>query len=559
MTTRIRTQASGWLALALLASTVSHCSVDDRTLTNNGNLTSTGGGSNSTGDSDSGGTTTGSDSGGSGGASGGSGGNDSTETTTTASSSSSTSSTGSSGSGGAPDDTVKSMCTAVAASSPVIADFGGWHANRFGGDGFDGTLSGGGFVYGLDSDGNLSLDFEVDSDAGSVTVAGTVEDYAGFGLWFDVRQGDGFACADCCLDAGDCTGISFEISGTDGISVRPILQGYSTYPKEGTPPKGGCLFTSEDTKYDDCQFPKGPALDMTSSPETVEVPFSAFDTGVPEVIGGAKREVIGLQWEFDWTRGDDAYPVELTLSNVQFYGGDGCGSAARVIPAGSCEPILTDADLCDDVVTAAGDAPVIDDFEDGDDLSYSGDGRDESAWYFTGDSEGASQLSPPSGTFVVQDLEQPRDGSMRAFHSVGDPAQWAVAGVFLPPWVGDDTHDCYDASAYTGIGFWARGSGFVTARADMLKTMPVADGGACSAACDAEDCMCCRNQYQKQFELTDDWQYYAVPWEDLQVSITQTRFDLSQLVSISFVFDGYAEADGEHWDSWLDDVGFLTD
>lgn len=480
-----------------------------------------------------------------GGADGGSGGSDSTG---------GNGNSGTAGTGGTDSGEVQRTCTPVLATSTTITSFTDWSGQRWGGTGIDGTLSGGIFLFGEDDEQTLTLEMDIDTSAGLLNIAGSIESYGGFGLWWDVRQGDGFGCNDCCVDASDCEGISFEIVGSDvPVQLRPRLQNHSTMPREGEPPRGGCLFESEETKYQECVYPSGPTIVVDDSPTTVRVPFSDFDSGRPSVEGGAHTEIIGLQWEFDWKPGTtDPYPVDVTISNIQFYGGDECGSAEPVIPEGACAPILSDAEVCAETAVATGSAPLIEDFEDGDDVSPASDGRSGGIWWWSGDDDADTVVSPPLGALVVEDLETPRGDSTRAFHTSGTTDSWgAVAGVRLAEWIDESTLACYDATAYTGISFWARGEGRLELKLGTAVPKAAAQGGACTASCTEADCKCCNTEHVAHFTVSDEWQRYSARWDDLTVVYgAQSYFDEAELVTLAFGFNGPT------WDIWIDDIEF---
>src|SRR5690606_25394008 len=91
----------------------------------------------------------------------------------------------------------------------TISDFSDW----VGGDwGSDVNLTGGSFGPYM-GDNTEEFDFVVDPAEENLHITGTVNDYAGFGMWFGP-----------CTDASGYSGIQFDVSGTPGEAGSLVLQ-----------------------------------------------------------------------------------------------------------------------------------------------------------------------------------------------------------------------------------------------------------------------------------------------------------------------------------------------
>jgi hypothetical protein len=106
---------------------------------------------------------------------------------------------------------------------------------------------------------------------------------------------------------------------------------------------------------------------------------------------------------------------------------------------------------------------------------------------------------------------------------------------------------CYDASAYAGLEFWAKGTSRLAVSARMIDVTPVSNGGICD-----NDCF---KRHLRQIELGPEWQHYAVAWSDLVQYVTPSTlaFDPRRLWGIDFV----VVAGSTPFELWLDEVSFL--
>jgi hypothetical protein len=108
-----------------------------------------------------------------------------------------------------------------------------------------------------------------------------------------------------------------------------------------------------------------------------------------------------------------------------------------------------------------------------------------------------------------------------------DPAMWAAIMPGAPPsprcatrvrstvamdsfagmGVGLAGNGTYNASGYTGISFWAKGTGKVRFAVQIEQIVPPSNGGTCPADC--------WNAHGKDIELTAEWKKWEFTWADL--------------------------------------------
>jgi MYXO-CTERM domain-containing protein len=104
----------------------------------------------------------------------------------------------------------------------------------------------------------------------------------------------------------------------------------------------------------------------------------------------------------------------------------------------------------------------------------------------------------------------------------------------------------YDAKAYTGIGFWARGSA-TRFRVMLVDRYSDPAGGVCTG---------CNDHFQHAFTPSEVWQKYTFSWKEL----TQLSFGDSQpnvcpslLSAVQFQWSA-----NDMFELCLDDVAFTT-
>ncbi|HEX9294303.1 MAG TPA: hypothetical protein VF881_00655 [Polyangiaceae bacterium] len=78
--------------------------------------------------------------------------------------------------------------------------------------------------------------------------------------------------------------------------------------------QGGCSFTSEESKWDECVSPGTPVTPSGN----ITVLWSDLTGGKPQA--GDPGQILAFQWTFAWAPSNARYAVDLTLDDVAFVG-----------------------------------------------------------------------------------------------------------------------------------------------------------------------------------------------------------------------------------------------
>jgi hypothetical protein len=194
---------------------------------------------------------------------------------------------------------------------------------------------------------------------------------------------------------------------------------------------------------------------------------------------------------------------------------------------------------------------VIDDFDDGDGRISMTSGR-QGPWHSFNDSSGGNQQPSINGPFAPQSGGV--NGSPYAAHTTGSGYQFGGIGFDLDNATTTPQamqSQAYNASAYKGITFWAKGNGNLRVEFSQKAFVPQKNGGSCN-----ESTTTCWNVYgsrsaQGTLSLTD-WKQVTITFGSLEREDgTKTpAFDASQLMGIAF------KHEGDTFDFWIDDVEF---
>ncbi len=201
-------------------------------------------------------------------------------------------------------------------------------------------------------------------------------------------------------------------------------------------------------------------------------------------------------------------------------------------------------------MTFSATSPVIDNMEGSEPHGDTDNGM-PGHWWCAGDgsagatSSGEWEQSGGMGYYNVL-LDPPRDGSLRAMAFDGQGfTSWGVA-------IGISINSCVDASAYTGIEFWAKSntsSGFSSKfRVGTYETEAVRDGyysGGCTGTCDGS--------YETEVSITTEWTKVSVPFCELvaQAAATSLPFAKSKISSLA-----WSVPPNTNFDLYIDDVAF---
>jgi hypothetical protein len=204
------------------------------------------------------------------------------------------------------------------------------------------------------------------------------------------------------------------------------------------------------------------------------------------------------------------------------------------------EPLPAVIDPCVNVHRAAGNSPLIDDFEDADARSLATEARGL-LWmlHYDFDEQGKTLRFPPAEV-------RPEGGEDNRF-------ALHVTGPELRDWGGTTQlplteSGCYDASAYAGIHLWLRGPGRILVSIQEVDSTPVRWGGRCKKDC--------HRTHSKSVLLDASWQHVVIRWAELRQRGYDTKpLDPTAINSIMLRVD----SEDTPFDFWVDDVAFLSE
>jgi hypothetical protein len=138
----------------------------------------------------------------------------------------------------------------------------------------------------------------------------------------------------------------------------------------------------------------------------------------------------------------------------------------------------------------------------------------------------------------IVDHPEATEANRRALRIAGPPpVGWgANAGIEL--------QRCYDASAYAGIEFRARGSGVIFVGFQTVASVPLEFGGNCTTKC-----WFTAGRY---FALSDQFATHRISWQDL--SSPEPDYDVSkELLQLTFS----VQSGSKPYEFYLDDLRFI--
>jgi hypothetical protein len=196
-----------------------------------------------------------------------------------------------------------------------------------------------------------------------------------------------------------------------------------------------------------------------------------------------------------------------------------------------------------------GDVALLDDFEDNDNKVFKAFQRE--GWWFSATDPTAGATLVPAGEFrpeALPESEAKPDNRYAAHLAASGQKEWGATWGSTLRWVDQGVRCPYNASAFSGIKFRAKGQGTIRLVLGQPATMPSESGGVCTEKC--------YDTHGKVIFLTDKWEEYVVPWDRVQQEGwgTDARFDPARLIQVGF------KVDIKHLpvDFWLDDVEFVT-
>ncbi len=200
-------------------------------------------------------------------------------------------------------------------------------------------------------------------------------------------------------------------------------------------------------------------------------------------------------------------------------------------------------------VSPASDAPLIDDFEDGDSKPFKAFQR-EGWWSSASDNTDGSKISP-SGSFAPDRLPsvQATKSNIYAAHLTAQgQKQWGATWGTTFRWVEKGIRCPFNASGFAGIKFRAKGPGDIRVNFGIPDTVPRDDGGTCTERC--------WDSHGMSVHLTDRWDDYIVRWDRVQQGGwgTDARFDPTRLLGLNFS----VSTKDLPADFWVDDIEFIS-
>jgi Leucine-rich repeat (LRR) protein len=186
---------------------------------------------------------------------------------------------------------------------------------------------------------------------------------------------------------------------------------------------------------------------------------------------------------------------------------------------------------------------LIDDIEDGTGHICEGPEGRVGVWYAFNSDAGTQWPQPTTPGIPIPTSEIPggRGASRRAMHTYGTAFGGWGAGVGFDVAFDGTTYRVYDASAYAGVKFWARGTpqtSFNFRISTAVTTLPKYGGVCPSIDCPPDS---------SAVLLDDAWQLYWVPFMELNA------LERNRVTNMQFL-----GAVGVPFDFWIDDVSFFV-
>jgi hypothetical protein len=283
-----------------------------------------------------------------------------------------------------------------------------------------------------------------------------------------------------------------------------------------------------------------------------EVVPSRGDAGAP---GRAVHAVASFEDVVPWCRGATGRGLALgaLATGIVFLVGHALSRRSQVpLPEGSRAvargsapfraevpnaPVgqLESGDPCREAVRAAGVSPLIDDFEDANELVALLEARN-GYWVVIADTDrNASEL-------VLLPSVRPRASPTNryALHVAGERlTKWgASVQVELGP-------TCYDASAYRGIAFDVLGPGRLYAGVRQIDAVPVDRGGNCTADC--------YDSHLHPVDATSEWTHHEFEWSELHQQRKSEPANPRRLNGLEFL----VRSEDTPYDLWIDNLAFM--
>lgn len=167
-------------------------------------------------------------------------------------------------------------------------------------------------------------------------------------------------------------------------------------------------------------------------------------------------------------------------------------------------------------------------------------------WYMANDGS-------PDGKQVPESFAAERGGyagsNYAAHYRVEGFSDWGAVVGFQLRYVPEEGIKCpFNAEAFDGLSFMARGSGRIRVNLAVPETVPSDQEGRCQRGC--------WDSHGSFVFLSDEWKLHRLPWSSFaqQGWGSAARLNVKELLGVNFsVLRGDQPAD-----VWLDDVQFMT-
>jgi hypothetical protein len=199
-----------------------------------------------------------------------------------------------------------------------------------------------------------------------------------------------------------------------------------------------------------------------------------------------------------------------------------------------------------------GQDDMIDDMEDGDDAILP-IGKRVGFWYAYNDMTPGMQKPVPDGDFIPEDCGPANKG--KCVHLTGSGFTLWGSGV------GFDLNNpgepmkrmAFDASAFKGIAFWAKGNVPFRLALAVAGVVPVAEGGTCPVPANPNGPEQCHDTHGYLIRVTGEWKQYVVPFAMLAQDNfgKKAPWDAATLLSVQFDINK-----GLAYDISIDEIGF---
>jgi hypothetical protein len=193
----------------------------------------------------------------------------------------------------------------------------------------------------------------------------------------------------------------------------------------------------------------------------------------------------------------------------------------------------------------AGCGAVIDDMEAHTGWICQGNGRVGHWFTYVDDELTTSTIFPPPETVALPELlATPRGTSQYAMHTSGRFYSYAGIGCLMNTPTVASVPGTYDATGYTGIRFYAKGTGGLKVTGQMPSTQSIDNGGTCTTT------TCTPNSYAYGTLSSSSWTLISIPFTYLKGGLVTP---LKSSMLWSFEFQPYTVGS---FDLWIDDLTF---